>query len=64
MFAYPNGSRLIGRSRNSTRRTQAPITLLTIYEHLKQGRLVIDDQSSGNPEINNAAADRVIEVDL
>ena len=60
MFYYPNGARLIGQARPQHTNRIIEDYAVAIYNHLIEGCLVIIDQSSGEPQVNQSSAERIM----
>lgn len=60
MLWRPNGSKQVAAIRDHHSASTSSDYAVDIYEDLKKGKLVIVDQSSGEPQLNKSSADRIM----
>lgn len=60
LFQYANGTRKIGKAAQQHSPHTGADYAKDIYNHLVAGKLIIVDQSSGEPELNKSSAKRIM----
>ena len=60
MFNYPNGSRAVGKALPYHSHSVSSDFADDVYNDLLQGKLVVIDQSTGDPQLNRESADRIM----